>query len=102
MDTLLLEMINAIKAASPEIWRIVTAQVLVEATQFLIGGGVSLIIFIVLVVIALININRMGVFPGVFSILPLGISVVCFIAYYGRVTNPEFYALQYILLSIKP
>lgn len=118
MEETLIQLIEMLKSASPHIWEVLIKQVYLEATFGSVFAGLFFLGFVFCLYWAIVGAwalhrenNEDGyctqwstdeVFVwGTISIVLFVILVLIFDTSVIRLFNPEFYALQYILESLK-
>lgn len=103
MDTVIQQLIEMFKNATPELWKILIAQVQIEAIQTLVIAIFTTAIFVALIVISVICGRDDSDYYSltILSTIGLALPIYMFIRYYGMIVNPEYYAIKIILEQIK-
>lgn len=99
MENILQQLIDLLKNVAPEVWNVLVLQVSIQANQYLIWGIVIDIFAFLCIVAGLYNMfsyyqgDSLVIFGIVIAILSVGL----WSARYGRIANPEYYAIQMLL-----
>lgn len=102
MENILQQLIDLLKNIAPEVWQALILQVSIQAQQYLIWA-IVIDVFAVLAIVFgawLMIDDTEAVVLVIFGVFLALVSVGFWVARYGRLANPDFYAIQMLLSQL--
>ena len=100
MENIFQQLIDLLKNIAPEVWQSLVLQVAIQAQQYLVWAIVLDIFAVLCIIGGIFMFDGDGAGLIMFGICLALVSVEFWVSRYGRLANPEFYAIQMLLSQL--
>ena len=100
MENIFQQLIDLLKNIAPEVWQSLVLQVAIQAQQYLVWAIVLDVFAGLCIIGGILMFDSDGAGLVMFGICLALVSVAFWVSRYGRLANPEFYAIQMLLSQL--